>query len=121
MLRLTWKLPCGVALAPAQPPAGGQWGAAPASPADCPAQVSLDKELIDFGSYLVGETATRTLTLTNVGGLGTSFSLLPACEYDELEETQSALKTVSPAEGTCGLVRQLVRMPVNESASQSTG
>ncbi|XP_058516983.1 cilia- and flagella-associated protein 74 [Ochotona princeps] len=57
--------------------------------------VSLDKELIDFGSYLVGETATRTLTLTNVGGLGASFSLLPACEYDELEETQSALKTSS--------------------------
>ncbi|XP_062049239.1 LOW QUALITY PROTEIN: cilia- and flagella-associated protein 74 [Lepus europaeus] len=57
--------------------------------------VSLDKELIDFGSYLVGETGTRTLTLTNVGGLGTRFKLLLASEFDELEDSQSGLKTSS--------------------------
>ncbi|XP_069935504.1 cilia- and flagella-associated protein 74 isoform X8 [Oryctolagus cuniculus] len=57
--------------------------------------VSLDKELIDFGSYLVGETGTRTLTLTNVGGLGARFQLLPASEYDEPEDSQSGRRTSS--------------------------
>ncbi|KAL4822456.1 hypothetical protein H8958_005667, partial [Nasalis larvatus] len=48
-------------------------------------QLSLDKELIDFGSYVVGETTSRTITLTNTGGLGTSFKFLPASEPCETE------------------------------------
>ncbi|NWH75655.1 CFA74 protein, partial [Piaya cayana] len=35
--------------------------------------LALDKELIDFGSRVVGETISRTITLTNSGALGTRF------------------------------------------------
>ncbi|NWX37692.1 CFA74 protein, partial [Notiomystis cincta] len=35
--------------------------------------LALDKELIDFGSLVVGETISRTISLTNSGALGTSF------------------------------------------------
>lgn len=38
-------------------------------------QLSLDKELIDFGMHVVGETISRTITLTNDGALGTRFRL----------------------------------------------
>ncbi|KAJ6658821.1 hypothetical protein lerEdw1_019743 [Lerista edwardsae] len=37
--------------------------------------LALDKELIDFGTYVVGETISRTITLTNCGALGTRFWL----------------------------------------------
>lgn len=58
-------------------------------------QLSLDKELIDFGSYTVGETAIRTITLTNTGGLGTKFRFLLASEPCKMDTSQSALKLVS--------------------------
>ncbi|NWQ79235.1 CFA74 protein, partial [Columbina picui] len=35
--------------------------------------LALDKELIDFGNHVVGETISRTITLTNSGALGTRF------------------------------------------------
>ncbi|NXY13595.1 CFA74 protein, partial [Atrichornis clamosus] len=35
--------------------------------------LALDKELIDFGSHVVGETISRTISLTNSGALGTRF------------------------------------------------
>ncbi|NXS62500.1 CFA74 protein, partial [Brachypteracias leptosomus] len=35
--------------------------------------LALDKELIDFGSHVVGETISRTIKLTNSGALGTGF------------------------------------------------
>ncbi|XP_076966108.1 cilia- and flagella-associated protein 74 [Callospermophilus lateralis] len=58
--------------------------------------VSLDKELISFGSYVVGETTSRTITLTNTGGLGTSFKFLPASEvYGTDEESLPLLKISS--------------------------
>ncbi|XP_044301249.1 cilia- and flagella-associated protein 74 [Varanus komodoensis] len=37
--------------------------------------LALDKELIDFGTHVVGETISRTITLTNSGALGTRFQL----------------------------------------------
>ncbi|XP_014639290.1 PREDICTED: cilia- and flagella-associated protein 74 [Ceratotherium simum simum] len=57
--------------------------------------LSLDKELIDFGSYVVGETASRIITLTNVGGLGTRFKFLPASESYEMDISPSVLKISS--------------------------
>ncbi|XP_006161420.1 cilia- and flagella-associated protein 74 [Tupaia chinensis] len=57
--------------------------------------LSLDQELIDFGSYVVGETASRTITLTNAGGLGTRFRCLPASELCELDDSWSILKVSS--------------------------
>ncbi|NWZ73748.1 CFA74 protein, partial [Acrocephalus arundinaceus] len=35
--------------------------------------LAVDKELIDFGSLVVGETISRTISLTNSGALGTRF------------------------------------------------
>ncbi|XP_037684741.1 cilia- and flagella-associated protein 74 isoform X4 [Choloepus didactylus] len=57
--------------------------------------LSLDKKLIDFGSYVVGQTASRTVTLTNAGGLGTRFKFLPTSEAWEQEPSASVLKTGS--------------------------
>ncbi|VTJ66983.1 Hypothetical predicted protein [Marmota monax] len=57
--------------------------------------VSLDKELISFGSYVVGETTSRTITLTNTGGLGTSFKFLPASEVYETDEESLPLLKMS--------------------------
>ncbi|KAL2296459.1 hypothetical protein Nmel_015777, partial [Mimus melanotis] len=37
--------------------------------------LSLDKELVDFGSLVVGETISRTISLTNSGALGTRFKV----------------------------------------------
>lgn len=58
-------------------------------------QLSLDKELIDFGSYVVGETVSRVITLTNVGGLGTTFKFLPASEASDMDISPSVRKIVS--------------------------
>lgn len=58
-------------------------------------QLSLDKELIDFGSCVVGETASRTVTLTNLGGLGTGFRFLLASECCEMDTSPSVFSTVS--------------------------
>ncbi|XP_008582098.1 PREDICTED: uncharacterized protein KIAA1751 [Galeopterus variegatus] len=59
--------------------------------------LSLDRELIDFGSYMVGETTSRIITLTNVGGLGTKFQFLPASEPHTMDDSQvgSVLKMSS--------------------------
>ncbi|XP_068027514.1 cilia- and flagella-associated protein 74 isoform X1 [Anomalospiza imberbis] len=37
--------------------------------------LALDKELIDFGSLVVGETISRTISLTNSGALGARFKV----------------------------------------------
>ncbi|XP_066059246.1 cilia- and flagella-associated protein 74 [Chamaea fasciata] len=37
--------------------------------------LALDKELIDFGSLVVGETISRTISLTNSGALGATFKV----------------------------------------------
>lgn len=58
-------------------------------------QLSLDKELIDFGSYVVGETTSRMITLTNVGGLGTKFKFLLDSELYEMDDSQPVVKIVS--------------------------
>ncbi|XP_047580297.1 cilia- and flagella-associated protein 74 [Lutra lutra] len=57
--------------------------------------LTLDKELIDFGSYVVGETTSRTITLTNAGGLGTMFKFLRISESCEMGIAQSAMKMSS--------------------------
>ncbi|XP_048205954.1 cilia- and flagella-associated protein 74 [Perognathus longimembris pacificus] len=58
--------------------------------------LSLDTDLIHFGSYTVGETTTQAVTLTNVGGLGTRFRFLVASgSSDALEDFQPELKMSS--------------------------
>ncbi|XP_043918878.1 cilia- and flagella-associated protein 74 isoform X1 [Protopterus annectens] len=37
--------------------------------------LAVDKDLIDFGAHVVGETISRIITLTNSGALGTNFQL----------------------------------------------
>ncbi|XP_049630515.1 cilia- and flagella-associated protein 74, partial [Suncus etruscus] len=57
--------------------------------------LKLDKELVDFGSYVVGETTTRYITLSNIGALATKFSVLPESKICELGTPCSALSTTS--------------------------
>ncbi|XP_054857550.1 cilia- and flagella-associated protein 74 [Eublepharis macularius] len=44
--------------------------------------LALDKELIDFGTHVVGETISRTITLTNCGALATRFQLRRSARSD---------------------------------------
>lgn len=80
-------------------------------------QLSLDKELIDFGSYVVGETASRVITLTNGGGLGTSFRVLLALEESETDVSQSVIKTVSVGCGHSARAGPPGRRPASDSSS----
>lgn len=41
-------------------------------------QISVDKEMVSFGSVCVGEVCKRTVTITNSGALPTTYHLLPA-------------------------------------------
>lgn len=43
----------------------------------------------------MGETTSRIITLTNVGGLGTKFKFLLDSEFYEMNESQPAVKIVS--------------------------
>uniref|UniRef100_A0A7M4F678 Cilia and flagella associated protein 74 n=1 Tax=Crocodylus porosus TaxID=8502 RepID=A0A7M4F678_CROPO len=56
--------------------------------------LALDKELIDFGTHVVGETISRTITLTNRGALGTRFKL----QMSSLEESWSGSSKRLPRE-----------------------
>ncbi|XP_036602825.1 cilia- and flagella-associated protein 74 [Trichosurus vulpecula] len=47
--------------------------------------LSLDKELIDFGTYVVGEIVSRTVTLENHGALGTKFHVHTDAEKSDFE------------------------------------
>ncbi|KAJ8386870.1 hypothetical protein AAFF_G00165710 [Aldrovandia affinis] len=40
--------------------------------------LAVDSSLIDFGAHVVGETISRTITLTNQGAVGTHFILVPS-------------------------------------------
>ncbi|KAG7472773.1 hypothetical protein MATL_G00112620 [Megalops atlanticus] len=40
--------------------------------------LAVDSSLIDFGTHVVGQTISRTITLTNQGALGTHFILVPS-------------------------------------------
>ncbi|XP_067423281.1 cilia- and flagella-associated protein 74 isoform X1 [Emydura macquarii macquarii] len=61
--------------------------------------LALDKELIDFGTHVVGETISRTIILTNRGALGTRFKLqTSAGDNGTRTTTKSSLeRMVSPA------------------------
>ncbi|XP_042335788.1 cilia- and flagella-associated protein 74 isoform X2 [Sceloporus undulatus] len=61
--------------------------------------LALDKALIDFGTHVVGETISRTVTLTNRGALGTRFQVGKSTGADAAHAV-----TVSPsAEGMVNL------------------
>ncbi|XP_038602571.1 cilia- and flagella-associated protein 74 [Tachyglossus aculeatus] len=57
--------------------------------------LALDKELIDFGTHVVGETISRTITLMNQGALGTRFRLLtsPGLSASHLTAAKSSTGT----------------------------
>ncbi|XP_064156962.1 cilia- and flagella-associated protein 74 isoform X2 [Anguilla rostrata] len=44
--------------------------------------LSIDCGLIDFGTHVVGETISRTITLTNQGAVGTYFILVPSAHSE---------------------------------------
>ncbi|XP_072464667.1 cilia- and flagella-associated protein 74 isoform X1 [Notamacropus eugenii] len=61
--------------------------------------LSLDKKLIDFGTYVVGEIVSRTITLENHGALGTKFQVHTdpeKCDFEanSLYVTDSTLYSV---------------------------
>ncbi|XP_070812255.1 cilia- and flagella-associated protein 74 [Pituophis catenifer annectens] len=76
--------------------------------------LSLDKELIDFGMHVVGETISRTITLTNDGALGTRFRLR------KLGDTEApyAVPMPSTEKPVCSATGELFNM---EKSSYNTG
>ncbi|XP_068096751.1 cilia- and flagella-associated protein 74 isoform X2 [Hyperolius riggenbachi] len=50
-------------------------------------ELSLDKEYIDFGTHVIGETATLTVTLMNRGALGTRYQVRPLTEANNLRRS----------------------------------
>ncbi|XP_063273428.1 cilia- and flagella-associated protein 74 isoform X2 [Prinia subflava] len=77
--------------------------------------LALDKELIDFGSLVVGETISRTISLTNSGALGATFKV-----HTSAGATRSLRATVKAAPATvvtqhfsaCGPAEEGSRIPV---------
>ncbi|XP_069466272.1 cilia- and flagella-associated protein 74 isoform X2 [Ambystoma mexicanum] len=68
-------------------------------------ELAVDKELIDFGTYVVGETISRTITLTNRGALGTAFkfqTLTNAGALSQLASTKSSQRA-TPSQESVGL------------------
>ncbi|XP_061115099.1 cilia- and flagella-associated protein 74 [Conger conger] len=55
--------------------------------------LAIDCSLIDFGTHVVGETISRTITLTNQGAVGTHFALVPSA-YSKPEPPLSKLSSV---------------------------
>ncbi|XP_030041945.1 cilia- and flagella-associated protein 74 isoform X2 [Microcaecilia unicolor] len=49
--------------------------------------LAVDKEFIDFGTHVIGETILRTITLTNQGALGTKFQLQTPTDVEAMRLT----------------------------------
>ncbi|XP_023649466.2 cilia- and flagella-associated protein 74 isoform X1 [Paramormyrops kingsleyae] len=49
--------------------------------------LAVDHTFLDFGSHVVGETLSRTITLTNQGALGTGFVLAPSADPQPIPST----------------------------------
>ncbi|KAM9034694.1 cilia- and flagella-associated protein 74 [Sarcophilus harrisii] len=60
--------------------------------------LSLDKELIDFGSYVVGESVSRTITLENHGALGTKFQIHTNVDKCDLDIRSSNITEITTSE-----------------------
>ncbi|XP_018408595.1 PREDICTED: cilia- and flagella-associated protein 74 [Nanorana parkeri] len=50
-------------------------------------ELALDKEYIDFGTYVIGEMVTLMVTLTNRGALGTNFRVRPLTQANNIRKT----------------------------------
>ncbi|XP_063799122.1 cilia- and flagella-associated protein 74 [Pseudophryne corroboree] len=77
-------------------------------------ELALDKEYIDFGTHVVGETVTQTITLTNRGALGTRFSIRPLNQAKDTQKTPLGVSlelAVSPS--AVDLISQNADTPVS--------
>ncbi|KAK2851123.1 hypothetical protein Q5P01_007399 [Channa striata] len=69
--------------------------------------LEVDSQFIDFGSHVVGQTISRTITLTNKGALGTLFSLVTS-------------PSLSPETSHLQMSPQISANTPQETASQNT-
>uniref|UniRef100_A0ABM5EKQ9 Cilia- and flagella-associated protein 74 isoform X1 n=3 Tax=Pogona vitticeps TaxID=103695 RepID=A0ABM5EKQ9_9SAUR len=76
--------------------------------------LALDKDLIDFGTHVVGQTVSRIITLTNSGALGTRFQLGKSAGTDAAQMTTALPSTERTV---LGLV---VERSVSEKGSSCT-
>ncbi|XP_027711280.1 cilia- and flagella-associated protein 74 isoform X2 [Vombatus ursinus] len=77
--------------------------------------LSLDKELIDFGTYVVGEIVSRTITLENHGALGTKFQL-----HRDTEKWDYEAKSLNTTDGTLYSLDDKVNEEKNTTNLQDT-
>ncbi|KAJ8371108.1 hypothetical protein SKAU_G00111360 [Synaphobranchus kaupii] len=84
---------------------------------------AIDCSLIDFGTHVVGETISRTITLTNQGAVGTHFILAPsACSEPQqaLSKPCSLDAHVTPQDNSNpGAVLEEVESPGQQESGES--
>ncbi|XP_067384004.1 cilia- and flagella-associated protein 74 isoform X2 [Channa argus] len=69
--------------------------------------LEVDSQFIDFGSHVVGQTISRTITLTNKGALGTLFSLVTS-------------PSLSPETSDLQMPPKIIANASQETSSQNT-
>ncbi|KAM7404384.1 hypothetical protein PAMP_011732 [Pampus punctatissimus] len=81
--------------------------------------LEVDSQFIDFGSNVVGQTISRTITLTNKGALATLFSLdSSACLSPETNHVQMPSQVSA---NTCQRTSSHNSISENQKSSESTG
>uniref|UniRef100_A0A8C8RFE7 Cilia and flagella associated protein 74 n=1 Tax=Pelusios castaneus TaxID=367368 RepID=A0A8C8RFE7_9SAUR len=83
--------------------------------------LALDKELIDFGTHVVGETISQNIILTNCGALGTRFKLQTSAVDNgtQTKTAKSSLERMSPKLSGHGLSQDALIIKADQEAENA--
>ncbi|XP_048873042.1 cilia- and flagella-associated protein 74 isoform X2 [Brienomyrus brachyistius] len=81
--------------------------------------LAVDHTFLDFGSHVVGETLSRTITLTNRGALGTRFVLAPSADPQPIPSTLD--KQVCVGGQDTGSLRLEAESPTHQEVGGAKG
>ncbi|XP_029434066.1 cilia- and flagella-associated protein 74 isoform X2 [Rhinatrema bivittatum] len=86
-------------------------------------ELAVDKEFIDFGTHVVGETILRTITLTNQGALGTTFHLQMPGDVEAMHLTagKSSLGRVASFDSIGAISEDMARCSSVEPGARYEG
>ncbi|KAK6477540.1 cilia- and flagella-associated protein 74 [Huso huso] len=83
--------------------------------------LAVDSSLIDFGTHVVGETISRTITLSNRGALGTKFNLVTSASSSAVRLTPepSPLGQPTPQDSPCAGVVSEAKGSTTQDSGES--
>ncbi|MGH0160907.1 UNVERIFIED_CONTAM: hypothetical protein FKN15_040199 [Acipenser sinensis] len=86
-----------------------------------PYKLAVDSSLIDFGTHVVGETISRTITLSNRGALGTKFNLVTSVSSSAVRLTPepSPLGQPTPQDSPCADVVSEAKGSTTQDSGES--